>query len=280
MSTEENPETHLLPPTKPYHNKIPPSSPAPRNIPLKLLKFLRDRLFQRQESTPKEDHHPRMMMPTSKEDHHPLLLPQGKARKRAENKPPPPYNTHLSACQPKSPRTARSAASYPQVYSWRRSPRSCGACFGAGAGARPRGTRSPLLPASPPWCWCRHGPSHRQCPCGPWRTWGGQFACWAQRWTRIWKHKEVNHKASWESASKLWLLDLDSRWICTHLQQGERRKENLVLIIIVLSQISVITINTDILTEFAMISYPLPGIQSSFSLPKINHITGSDKDWF
>lgn len=189
-STKENLETHLPPPKKPYHIKTSPSCPAPRNIQLKVLKFLRDTLFQRQEST-------------SKKDHHPLLLPQGRARKQAENKPPQPPSTHLAACQPKSPRTARSAASYPQACSWRRSPRSCGACSGAGAGARPRGARSPLLPPSPPWCWRRHGPSHRRCPCGPWRTWGGQSAWGAQRWTRIWKRKEVKHKASWESASKL-----------------------------------------------------------------------------
>lgn len=73
-----------------------------------------------------------------------------------------------------------------------------------------------------------------------------------------------------------------SFWIWTHSEYAlicsKGKEENLVLIIIVLSHISVITINTDIPAEFATINYPLPRLQSSFSLPEINHITGSYKD--
>lgn len=42
--------------------------------------------------------------------------------------------------------------------------------------------------------------------------------------------------------------------------------------------IRVIAINADISAEFTTINYPLPGIQSYFSPPKINCITGSEKD--
>ena len=155
--------------------------------------------------------------PKPKDDQHPLPFPQGKARKQAESKPPQLYRTHLSACQQKSPRIARLAASYPRVYSWRRLPRSYDSYFGAQAKAHPHGARSPLPAVFLPLCWHRHGPSHKQCPYGPWRTRGGQPACRAQWRTRTWRHKEVDRKASWESASKLSLSDLDLQWKCTHL---------------------------------------------------------------